>query len=94
MQFGDLLTQLRNRVRVRRKVRELRDCLSRHLKVGGATGDPAAADDRDSSVLTSALDRLIADGLATPALGAKRQRRTPSTVASGTVSDLVTEQRR
>jgi hypothetical protein len=32
----DLLTQSRNRVRVRRKVRKLRDRLSRHLNVGRA----------------------------------------------------------
>ncbi len=68
--------------------------MSRHLNVGRAAGETAAADDRDGSALTSALDRLIAEGLVTPALVAKRQRIAPLITASGTVSDLVTEQRR
>ena len=86
----DLLAQSRNRIRVRRK---LRDRLSRHLNVGRAH-DTAAADDRDGSAPPSALDRLIADGLVTPALVAKRQRIAPLITANGTVSDLVAEQRR
>ena len=84
----DLLAQSRNRIRVRRKLRDL----SRHLNVGRAHYT-AAADDRDSSAPPSALDRLIADGLVTPAIVAKRQRIAPLITANGTVSDLVTEQR-
>lgn len=48
---------------------------------------------RNEAAPTSALDRLIADGLLTPALTTKRQRVAPSVTAEGTVSDLVTEQR-
>ena len=89
----DLLAQSRNRARMRRKVRELRDRLSRHLNVERAR-ETAAIDDGDGSAGTSVLDRLIADGLATPALAEKRQRHAQSIAAEGTVSDLVTEQRR
>ena len=86
----DLFARPRNRICVRRK---LRHRLSRHLNVGRAH-DMAAAHDRDGSAPTSALDRLIADGLVTPGLVAKRQRIAPLITADGTVSDLVTEQRR
>ena len=90
----DPLAQSRNRVPVRRKVRELRDRLSRHLNVGRAARETAATDDSDGSAATSALDRLVADSSATPALAAKRERHAPSITAEGTVSDLVTELRR
>jgi len=90
----DALAQLRNRVRVRGKVRELRDRWSHQLNVGRAARETAATDDSDGSSGTSALDRLVADGVVTPALAAKRQRHAPSITAEGTVSDLVTEQRR
>lgn len=90
----DPLAQSRNRVRVRKKARELRDRLSHHRNVGRAARETTATAGRDVSAGTSALDRLVADGSATPALAAKRQRPTPSILASGTVSDLVTEQRR
>ncbi len=79
---------------MRRKVRELRDRLSRHLNFGRAARETAATADSDGSAGTSALDRLVADDLASPALAAKRQRHAPSITAEGTVSDLVTEQRR
>ncbi len=89
----DLLAQSRHRVRVRWKAR-LRDRLSNHRNVGRATRETTATARSDVSAGTSALDRLVADGSATPALAAKRQRPTPSILASGTVSDLVPEQRR
>ena len=85
----DLLAQSRNGIRVRRK---LRDRLSRHLDVE-RSHDTAAADDRYGSTPTPALDRLIAEGLVTPARIAKRQRIAPLITAVSTVSDLVTEQR-
>jgi len=76
------------------KARELRDSLSRHLNVRRAARETAATDDSDGSSCTSALDRLVADGVATPVLAAKRQRQAPCITAEGTVNDLVTEQRR
>ena len=85
----DRLAESRNRIRVRRKLRDL----SRHLNVERAH-HTASADDRDGSAPPSALDRLIADGLVTPALVAKRQRIAPLITANGTASDLVAEQRR
>ena len=90
----DLLTQSRNRVRVRRKVRAPRDRLSRHLNDRRAARGTAATDDSDGAVLACELDRLVADGLATPALVAKRPRIEPLITGEGTVSDLVTGQRR
>lgn len=90
----DLLTQSRNRVRVRRKVRELRDRLGRHLNVGRASRETAAAHDNDGAVRVCELDRLVADDLATSALAAKRPRIPPLITGEGTVSDLVTDQRR
>jgi len=64
------------------------------MNVGRKTRQTAATDDSDGEARACALDRLIADGLATPALTAKRQRIAPSITAEGTVSDLATEQRR
>ena len=90
----DLLTQSRNRVRVRRKVRELRDRLSHHLTVRRAARESAATDDSDGAARACELDRLVADGLATPALVAKRPRIASLITGEGTVSDLVTGQRR
>lgn len=60
----DLLTQSRNRVRVRRKVRELRHRLSHHLNVGRAARETTATDDSDGAARACGLDRLVADGLA------------------------------
>ena len=68
--------------------------MSRHLSSGRAARETEATDDSDGSADASALDRLVADGLATPALAAKRDRIAPLITADGTVSDLVTEQRR
>ncbi|WP_448638614.1 type II toxin-antitoxin system Phd/YefM family antitoxin [Geodermatophilus sp. URMC 63] len=80
-------------------IRELRDGLSRHLSSvrGGGTitvtdhGRPVARIvpvDRPTT-----LERLIADGVVQPPRTAKRPAPTPLDV-SGTVSDLVAEQRR
>ncbi|MEQ6901089.1 type II toxin-antitoxin system prevent-host-death family antitoxin [Nocardioides sp. YIM 152588] len=80
-------------------VRELRDALSKHLAVvrEGRTitvtdhGRPVA---RIVPVGTpTKLEQLIADGLVTPARRTP-QALPPSVEASGTVSDLVAEQRR
>ncbi len=49
---------------------------------------------RNAAAYTFALDRLIAGGLATPALVAKRPRIAPLITGEDTVSDLVTDQRR
>jgi len=80
-------------------VRDLRDNLSRHLasvREGNTVtvtdhGRPVARivpiDDRDT------YDRLVAEGRITPARRPKRPAPQPHR-ASGTVSDLVAEQRR
>ena len=79
---------------MRRKVRELRDRLSRQLNVGRTARETAATDDSNGAGRAYVLDRLVADGLATPALAAKRPRIAPLITAEGTVSDLATDQRR
>jgi prevent-host-death family protein len=81
-------------------IRDLRDNLSRYIdRVRG--GDELVITDRGSAVARlvpleggRALDRLIAEGVVTPA--AKRRRSRPETrvPARGGVSDLVAEQRR
>jgi prevent-host-death family protein len=81
-------------------IRDLRDNLSRYIdRVRG--GDELVITDRGSAVARVVpleggrkLDRLIAEGVVTPA--AKRQRTRPArrVRAQGTVSDLVAEQRR
>ena len=68
--------------------------MSRHLNGGRAALNTASTDVINGSGGTSAFDRLVANGIASPALAAKRQRQAPSVTAEGTVSDLVTEQRR
>lgn len=81
-------------------IRDLRDNLSRYIeRVRG--GDELVITDRGSAVARIVpveggrrLDRLVAEGLVTPA--ARRQRTRPAgrVRARGTVSDLVAEQRR
>ncbi|HMG44385.1 MAG TPA: type II toxin-antitoxin system prevent-host-death family antitoxin [Acidimicrobiales bacterium] len=81
-------------------IRDLRDNLSRYIeRVRG--GDELVITDRGSAVARIVpveggrrLDRLVAEGLVTPA--ARRQRTRPArrVKARGTVSDLVAEQRR
>jgi prevent-host-death family protein len=80
-------------------VRELRNNLSRYLeRVRG--GEEVIVTDRGSAVARvlpvgteRVLDRLIADGLVTPAPQPKRPAG-GSIKGTGTVSDLVGEQRR
>jgi prevent-host-death family protein len=80
-------------------VRELRDHLSRYL---GAVrdGEVVTVTDHGKAVAKLVpldrprlLERLIADGLVIPASTAKKHRATSPIKASGTVSDLVAEQR-
>jgi prevent-host-death family protein len=79
-------------------IRELRDSLSRHLACvrAGHTitvtdhGRPVA---RIVPVGETTLERLIAEGRVTPAQRRKKARPEPVKVG-GTVSDLVSEQRR
>lgn len=80
-------------------VRELRDNLSRYLdRVRG--GEEVVVTDRGHAIARvlpiageRALDRLIADGTVTPARRAKRAAGQPIKT-TGTVSDLVADQRR
>lgn len=80
-------------------VRELRDNLSRYLAQVQA-GDELVVTDRGRAVVRMspieggrAIDRLIAAGLVTPAALPKRPSRSPAQ-GTGTVSDLVVDQRR
>lgn len=80
-------------------VRELRDHLSHYLDAV-RDGQEATVTDHGEAVARlvplerpRALDRLIAEGLVTPARVRKRARPRPIST-SGTVSDLVAEQRR
>jgi prevent-host-death family protein len=80
-------------------IRELRDHLSRYLeRVQG--GEEVVVTDRGRAVARvlpmsgeRTIDRLIAQGLVTPAKQLKRKRPHPLRTA-GPVSDLVAEQRR
>lgn len=81
-------------------VRELRDHLSRYLEVV-RNGEEVTVTDHGRAVARLVpldrprpLDRLIAEGLVTPAGTAKRPRTGRPLEAQGTVSDLVAEQRR
>jgi prevent-host-death family protein len=81
-------------------VRELRDHLSKHL-AEVQEGRTLTITDRGTPIARlvpvgpSTLDRLIAEGKVTPAKRRKRRRTLPKPIrARGTVSDLVSEQRR
>lgn len=81
-------------------VRELRDHLSRYLDVV-RDGQEVTVTAHGRAVARLVpldgprpLDRLIAEGLVTPASGAKRSRSGDGIASTGTVSDLVAEQRR
>ena len=81
-------------------VRELRDHLSRYLELV-RDGHEVTVTDHGKAVARLVplerhrpLDRLIAEGLATPGKIAKRPRAGRGISAKGTVSDLVAEQRR
>ena len=80
-------------------VRELRNNLSRYLERVQA-GEEVLVTDRGRAVARvlplsgeRTLDRLIAEGLVTPARQAKRRARR-ALKAAGTVSDLIADQRR
>jgi prevent-host-death family protein len=80
-------------------VRELRDHLSRYLDRVRA-GDELVVTDRGRAIARvvplgaeRVLDRLIAEGIVTPAQRPKRRAAKPIKV-KGTVSDLIAEQRR
>jgi prevent-host-death family protein len=81
-------------------IRELRDHLSRYLEIV-RDGQEVTVTDHGTAVARlvpvdqpRALDRLIAEGLATPAQVRKRTRPAGHGINSkGTVSDLVADQR-
>jgi prevent-host-death family protein len=80
-------------------VRELRDHLSRYLD-RVRDGEELVITDRGRAIAQvlpmgteRVIDRLIAEGVVTPARRRTRRAGTPIT-AEGTVSDLVAEQRR
>ncbi|MCU0270486.1 MAG: type II toxin-antitoxin system prevent-host-death family antitoxin [Acidimicrobiales bacterium] len=80
-------------------VRELRDHLSRYLEVVRA-GHEVTVTDHGKAVARLVpldqprpLDRLIAEGIVTPAPAPKRPRTRRGIAAKGTVSDLVARQR-
>jgi len=80
-------------------VRELRDNLSRYLD-RVREGEQMVVTDRGRAIARvlpigadRVLDKLIAEGIVSPAR--KRSRRSPRPIkATGTVSDLIAEQRR
>lgn len=81
-------------------VRELRDHLSRYL-AEVREGAEITVTDHGHAVARLVpldrkrpLDRLVAEGLVTPAGSRKRPRAQQPIAARGTVSDLVAEQRR
>ena len=81
-------------------VRELRDHLSRYLDVV-RDGQEVTVTDHGKAIARLVpldrprpLDRLIAEGLATPARSPKRSRSAGTIDTDGTVSDLVAEPRR
>ena len=80
-------------------VRELRDHLSRYLNAV-RDGHEVIVSDHGKAVArlvpfdqSRPLDRLIAEGLVTPASAVKRSRTARRITGKGTVSDLVAEQR-
>jgi prevent-host-death family protein len=80
-------------------VRELRDHLSRYLAAVQG-GEEVTVTDHGRAVARLVplaaprlLDRLIAEGVVTPARDPKRPRPARLIAAAGTVSDLVAEQR-
>lgn len=81
-------------------VRELRDHLSRYLDVVQG-GHEVTVTDHGKAIARlvpldqlRAIDRLIADGLISPASRAKSRRPDRRIAATGSVSDLVAEQRK
>ena len=81
-------------------VRELRDHLSRYLDLVRAGQEVTVTDHGKAVALLvpldrpRPLDRLIAEGLASPGRVPKRPRTGRGITSGGSVSDLVAEQRR
>jgi len=80
-------------------IRELRDHLSRYLEAV-RDGKEITVTDHGKAVARlvpldrpRAIDRLINEGVISPAEQPKQHRANPSITANGTVSDLVAEQR-
>lgn len=80
-------------------IRELKNHLSRYLD-HVRDGDEVVVTDRGRAIARvvpigdeRVLDRLVADGLVTPA-PRRKQRAKPPITTKGSVSDLVVEQRR
>jgi prevent-host-death family protein len=80
-------------------VRELRDHLSRYLAAVGE-GQEVTVTDHGKAVARlvpleepRVLDRLVSEGLVTPARATKRPRSGRRVAGKGSVSDLVAEQR-
>lgn len=95
----DFLGRKRHNICMEAGVRELRDRLSHYLNVV-RDGQEVTVTDHGRAVARlvpldqpRALDRLVAEGLVTPAPAAKRSRTPLRVTAKGTVSDLVAEQR-
>ncbi len=81
-------------------VKELRDNLSRYLSVV-REGQEVTVTDHGKAVARLVpldqprlIDRLISEGLVSPPVHQKRLRTLPNVTGTGTVSDLVAEQRR
>lgn len=81
-------------------IRDLRDHLSRHLARVRA-GEDLLITDRGRPIArlvpvegTHTFDRLVAEGLVTPAVTRGRERPTTRVTATEPVSELVAEQRR
>jgi prevent-host-death family protein len=81
-------------------VRELRDHLSKYLELV-RDGTEVTVTDHGKAVARLVpldrprpLDRLIAEGLVTPPRTSKRPRSGSALKANGSVSDLISEQRR
>ena len=81
-------------------VRELRDYLSRYLATVRA-GHEVIVTDHGKAIARlvpfdqpKPIDRMIAEGLVTPAANAKTTLASPRVKSWGTVSDLVADQRR
>lgn len=81
-------------------IREFRDHLSRYLDIV-RDGHEVTVTDHGKAVARlvpldqpRVLDRLVSEGLVSPALQPKQRRSVPRIRANGTVSDLVAEQRR
>ena len=96
----DFRFEKRHNCRMEAGVRELRDHLSRYLSVV-REGQEVTVTDHGKAVARLVpigqprpIDRLISEGLISPPAHEKRPRTAPPLSGSGTVSDLVAEQRR